>query len=629
MTKLAEPTNDRSGQSRFSRRVALAGGAAGFAGLTRIAAQSSTPVATPIGSPAATPQPPFVFFPTPTPEPVYPLAIIEDQRPEWAGTPALGGNLRLFVGGDDLNDFTPTAFRQDFQITVSYLDPLIRVDDVTLEPGPWLAESWSWSLDGLALEIALRSGVTWHDGTPLTAADVQFSLLCYRDDYDSAVSFMLAVVRDIEVTTDTTLTVTFDEPDGTFPYNAGNLPIFSKAQYEAHWARNSVGDRTLGGFDHGNTQPLGTGPWIIEDRSETGVRFRRNDDHFAAVPLAESLTLTVEENAEAQLDAWRSGDVDLFWPFDGSRYEEMRDEVGHLVVADSTVSYFAAFNFGNPTRIDPGWMASPGLREALTRAVDREGYAESIFGGFIDVDRAGIMTQPWAIDPRVRNPRRNLIAARRLLANNGWVDWDGDGVLDSPAGDRGAFVCIVADDADLGLLSILDTLNADFNDLQFELEVQRLSAEDFATRWTSSFDYDLIAISLNQYAAFTEFDLFGSPWSIRKNLAGWNPGGYWNPEVDEAIFTYLQSWKVEDMKAALGTIQRVTNDDPFALWLGFPQQPVLVRPDLSGFQPNKMWQSSNTSSLWHDEEASIVTPIPPPAASTPEPATPEVTPATE
>ena len=98
--------------------------------------------------------------------------------------------------------------------------------------------------------------------------------------------------------------------------------------------------------------------------------------------------------------------------------------------------------------------------------------------------------------------------------------------------------------------------------------------------------------------------------------------------MDEAIFTYLQSWRVDDMKEALHTIQRVTNDDPFALWLGFPQQPVLVRPTVSGFQPNKMWQSWNTWALWHREEgAAIATPTPtPPPTPTPEPTTPPATP---
>lgn len=532
----------------------------------------------------------------------------------WAGTPRPGGDLRLFVKGDGLADFNPTAFRQDPQIAASYLDPLIRADDVTLEPQPWLAEAWTWSEDGLALSIELRSDVAWHDGSPLAADDVQFSLLCHRDDFDSGASLLLAVVNGIEVTSGTALTVTFDEPDGAFPYNAGMLPIFSKAQYEAHWLSRPEGERTLSGFDYGEGQPLGSGPWIIQDRTESAVHFRRNEGHFATVPHAKSLTLTVQDDPDAQPDAWRAGNVDIVWPVDGSRYHALRNEGGHLVAADATVSYFAAFNFGNPTRIDPGWMASPGLREALTQIIDREAYAEAIFGGYIEVERAGIMTQPWAIDPTVRNPQRNVIAARRLLAENGWTDWDGDGVLDSPSGDRGAFVCIVRDDANPQLLATLDSLDADFSELGFALEVQRLDAEDFTARWTTEFDYDLIAISLNQYAAFAEFDLLGSPWSIRLNPAGWNPGGYFNAEVDEAILTYLQTWEVADLKAALNTIQRVTNDDPFALWLGFPQQPVLVRPDIAGFQPNKMWQTSNTASLWRTENASIATPPPPPAS---------------
>ena len=631
MTKPFDQTSDAPRPFRMSRRSAVLAGAAGLAGAARIAAQSSTPIASPFASPVASPgtspQATPEATPVATPEPVYPLTVIEDQRPEWAGTPETGGELRLFVGSENIENFTPTVFQQDFQITVSYLDPLIRVDEVTLEPQPWLADKWSWSNDGRSLTITLRDDVRWHDGTPLTAEDVQFSLLCYRDDYDSAVSFMLAVVADVEVVGDSRLVVRFDEPDGTFPFNAANLPIFNKSQYEGYWTSKPAGERTLSGFAWGPRHPLGTGPWVIDDRSDSEVSFVRNDDHFANVPLADTLTLTVEDNPERQLEAWRKGEVDLIWPLDGTRVEGLMQEEGSLIAADSTISYFAVFNFGNPTRIDPLWMESPGLREALNLVVNRADYAKTLFGGYIDVERAGTMTQPWAIDPSVKNPKRNLDAARKLLADNGWVDWDGDGVLDSPVGDRGAFVCIVREDADPGLLAILDSLNADFNELGFTLEVQRLDPAAFTARWTSTFDYDLIAYSLNQYAAFNEFDLYGSAWNIRKNLAGWNPGGYWNADVNEAIASYLQSWKIDDMRKALSTIQRATNEDLFALWLGFPKQPVLVQPEISGFQPNKMWQSWNTWSLWHgDEKASIATPVPATTQATPDVATPVASP---
>ena len=257
------------------------------------------------------------------------------------------------------------------------------------------------------------------------------------------------------------------------------------------------------------------------------------------------------------------------------------------MVGEGTSSHFAAFNFGNPARLDPGWMASPGLREALLRVIDRDRYAEEVFGGYIDVERAGFMTQPWAIDRSVRNPKRDVAAARRLLEENGWADYDGDGVVDSPSGDRGVFVCIVRDDADIALLAVLASVAADFTELGFELDVQALAVDDFTTRWTSTFDYDLIAMTLHQYAAFNEFDLVGSAWSIRRNASGWNPGGYWNPAVDEAILSYFSAWDQPSMRSALHIIQQQTNDDPFALWFGFPRELGLSGPTFPASSPTR------------------------------------------
>jgi peptide/nickel transport system substrate-binding protein len=608
------------GSFRFSRRSAVLGGLGTLAGATQarrlLARGTATPQASPVASPVA------------TPEPISPLAIIRDQRPTWSGAPVPGGDLRLFTRVEGLDDFSPTAFRQDFQVTVSYLDPLVWLDEVTLEPKPWLAERWEWSDDGLELRFFLRPGVQWQDGSPLTAHDVQFSLLCFRDDYDSVVANMLAVTSDVQAVDDLTLRVLFDEPDGAFVYNAGNLPVFQRNQYQAWWDSRPAGERTLSGFDWKASPPIGTGPWKVETGSAMEMTFARNDRHFAAVPLAERLVLSHQPDPERRIDAWRADQVDLIWPVDGNRVQDLLQEDGFLVAAGSTVSWFAAFNFGNPTRIEPGWMASPGFREALNLAIDRAAYADEVFGGFIDIERAGFMTQPWAIDPSVRNPARNVSEANRLLDEAGWGDWDGDCIRDSPSGDRAALTCIVRDDADAGLLAILDQLNGDFSEIGVALEVQRLTPADFTNRWTSGFDYDLSAWSLSQYGAFAEFDLVGSPWNIRSNPAGWNPGGYWNPEVDEAIFAYFAAWKQDDMVASLRTIQRVTNEDPFALWLGFPQQPVLIRPTISGFQPNRMWQSWNTWLMWRQEEgAAIATPTPLPPTPTPEPTMVPPTPA--
>jgi len=185
----------------------------------------------------------------------------------------------------------------------------------------------------------------------------------------------------------------------------------------------------------------------------------------------------------------------------------------------------------------------------------------------------------------------------------------------------------VRDDADPDLLAVLDTLDADFREIGLTIEIQRLPVDVFTDRWMITYDYDLIALQLNQYPAFNEFDLVGSAWSIRRNPAGWNPGGYWNADVDLAIAAYLQSVDTAEMQAQLQIIQQRTNSDLFALWFGFPQQPVLIRPDIAGFQPNKMWQSWNTWALWRDNGASIITPTPEPPTPTPTvPASPAASP---
>ena len=72
-----------------------------------------------------------------------------------------GGRRRIANGAAIGSNgvFNPAGFRQDFQIMVSYLDPLVWIDEVAMEPHPWLAETWNFTRDSLALTIQLREDV--------------------------------------------------------------------------------------------------------------------------------------------------------------------------------------------------------------------------------------------------------------------------------------------------------------------------------------------------------------------------------------------------------------------------------------------------------------------------------------
>jgi len=506
--------------------------------------------------------------------------------------------MRPPPAADHLN---PVSTRQDPQVTLSYLEPLLRPNPVTLEPEPWLAESWQWSDDYQTLTFALRADVAWHDGAPLTAMDVAFSLVVHRDDIDSASRHLFATMAAAEAASDTELRVTLAEPDGGWLFNAATQVVVPRAQYQDYWESKPEGERTLSGFDWESSLPLGCGPWRIDRWSESEITFMRNDTYWGRAASFDRMSVTCEEDADTRLAAWQAGTIDLLWPVAPSAVEALPEVPGRLYVADAASVMLAPFNFWNPLRIVPDFLLDSRVRQALSLAIDRDRYAKVVFGTFIRQRAAGTVAQPWANDIQLTTPRQSFARAQTLLTEAGWFDLDGDGILDSPWGEPLVLTVIVQDDAEPAMLRVLESVQIDYSTIGILLTIEELTADAFRERWTLSRNFDLIALSYRLYPGFTDFDLYGSRWDIRRNAQGFNPGGYVNADVDAAIADQRANPDIVDQRQALTRLQRAADEDLFGLWFGFPRDLVLVRPDVLGFQPNKVWQTADTNLLWRSE----------------------------
>jgi peptide/nickel transport system substrate-binding protein len=509
--------------------------------------------------------------------------------------PASGGTLRLVRPGNSLHNLNPAAFAVDYQVTLSYLEPLVMPDPVTMAPTPWLARGWAWRDSGLTLELTLRDDVSWQDGTPLTAEDAIFSYTVYRDDIDSAVFGLFALVESLEATTEHRVTIRFRERDANWLLNAATLPIFSHAQYGAFWEAQSA-RRSLSSFDWQAELPIGTGPWTFSEVSANTARFTRTEDYWGHPAWADALAITVAPGRQDRFEAWEEGDSALLWPV-GQREIDSVDP-SNVVVAPAASVMFAAFNFANPDLPSGSYWTDLRVRQAASLALNRERYATEVFGGRIDAFAAGVVSQPWAHASEVRSPERDLFAAQTLLAEAGWLDYDGDGVREDVNGFPLRPVIIVRDDARPELHAVLARVARDLYDAGIGVTIESLSPDDFDERWINARTYDLIAYAYDQLPGFTDYDLFGSQWDIRSNPAGWNPGGYSNPDADAAIEAFLEAVSLERQRAALQQLQVVTNDDLFGLWLGFPRDAILVQDGVAGFEPNIAWQTADTSALW-------------------------------
>lgn len=610
--------------STINRRQLVVAGAAVSAGLPiamALANQDASPFSTPDGSLAISTQ--TTPSPTPTPDPVPEHTInIVDSRATY-GDPEVGGQLRMFIQSGGLNDANPALQSQDMTLLMSVFEGLVRINPDTMDAESGLAQSWGWSADNLTLTFNLRTDVAWHDGTSFTAADAALTCMIYRDDYDSALAGLFALVDTAEAMDSSTLQLTFLAPDGAFVYNAASMPMLQAGMYQPLWDEFVAGEKTISRRDASLTNWIGTGPWKIASAEPADVRLTRFDDYWDGPAHFDELHLIANDDITGRITSWKAGEVDVL-PVSPADMTEVWNEKGSLFVAPSATSMFAAFNFHNPANATSTMMVDPTLRAALNMAVDRERYADDIFFGFIDEGAAGTIAQPWLRDDALRTPDRDVQGARNVLAAGGWFDVDGDGLLEDGYGNKTDLYLIVRENERPELLALLVGLQADWAEIAVRLTIQQLNREIFDARWTQGREYDLIAYSLVNYPAFNEFDLVGSQWDIRSNKRGWNPGGYYNAGVDAAIWEWFAVTDPDAMKAAAMAIQNGINDDLFGIWFGFPSDLVLVREDVQGFTPDIFLYGQNSHRWWRGEGEPIV--ATPERSATPAgrpPATPE------
>lgn len=515
-----------------------------------------------------------------------------------AAGPVRGGEVRLDRPGSSLENFNPAAFAQDRQIPHSYLEPLVRPNPDTLRPEPCLASGWSWRNDGIELQFTLRDDVLWHDGERFDAEDAAFSLAVYRDDIESLVSGHFSLVESIEATAEGDVLIRFTARDANWLFNAATLPVFSRRQYEAYWSAEPEGARTLSGFDWAAATPVGTGPWRIDSWDADEVTFSRFDRHWRDEPWLDSLKVSVERGAAHRIEAWEAGESQLVWPVDVKTVERLDGSAGTLVAAPAASVMFAAFNFANPLQPNGSLWTDLNVRRAASLAIDRNRYADEVFGGHVDANASGTVAQPWAYQPPAEPIQTNRELAEVLLAEAGWLDYDGDGILDDGYGTPLRPVVIVQEGSRPDLLRVLAHVTRDLATIGIALEIEVLPPADFEERWIVRRDYDLIAYAYDLLPGFTDYDLYGSAWDIRSNPAGWNPGGYSNPDADVAIEHFLAAVSIERQRAALAQLQQAVNDDLFGLWFGFPKDLILVADGVAGFEPDLAWQTARTWKLW-------------------------------
>ncbi|MFF2495625.1 ABC transporter substrate-binding protein [Agromyces sp. NPDC058064] len=271
----------------------------------------------------------------------------------------------------------------DNQVLANVCESLLRLNpDYTLSPG--LAESYEQT-SPTTWVYTLREGVTFHDGTPLTAADAVASMSRHLDPaVGSSWYSVYQNVASIEQTGDLEVTVTTTIPDSQFNQGmGGSAGVIESAATLAEK-----------GADYGNSSGLVncTGPFeLTEWKSGESVTLTRYDDYWDDELAAKSgeVEFVFMGDSTARVNALKSGDVDGGWmlPVDG--IAQLRETSGDVYFGLSTaVSSLIVSNLEGP-------LGDVRVRKALLMALDREGILEAAAKGYGEVTNALTTESVW------------------------------------------------------------------------------------------------------------------------------------------------------------------------------------------------------------------------------------------
>ncbi len=271
---------------------------------------------------------------------------------------------------------------------------------------------------GMDVTWKLKPDVTWHDGTPFTSADVQFTVEAINDPrYNPESTDGFDRISHVDTPDPLTAVVHYKEVYAPYAlqFVRGTLP------------KHVLQGRDIDTADDYNRAPLGTGPYrVAEWRTGELIRLERAPSHWRGADAARIGTIIFKfvPNTNTRINQLKSGEVHMVAMMPWDKYREVSG------IADVTVHRTPGNAYEHVTlnqRQVPAFR-DVRVRQALTHAVDRGLIVKTLLDGLAPVTHGPIQPVSWAYTSDVRTYAFDPARARTLLEEAGWRDGNGDGI---------------------------------------------------------------------------------------------------------------------------------------------------------------------------------------------------------
>lgn len=409
---------------------------------------------------------------------------------------------------------------------------------------PRLAESWTWEEGGLRLKVNLRPGVTFHDGTPMTAplmVDVLNTALSRPLNRAQHPSFRH--VTAVRATGNLQLTLELTQPAAFLPEDL-EVPLGIKSQ------------------------TVGTGPFRVVQTDDSQAELHAFESYHSGAPQIDAVILRPFPTLRTAWTSLLRDEIDMVMNVPPDAVDFVRNDEVQVVSFARNFQFLVAFNSERRP------LNSPVVRRALNVAINREEIVKKVFQGNAVPSTGPLSPQHWAYDKSVSAYGYDPGLATLLLDNAG-LRSDSNRTSGAPPA-RFQFTCLIPANFSLIERVALEVQRQLYNvgvDMRFDV----VPIEEFDIRVREQ-RFEAMLIDMVSGPTIGRADIF---WRSAKQFRGFNVFGFENPEAERLFGMLRASTNEAAVRSAISGLQRVLMEDPPALFIAWDKRTRAIRRDFT------------------------------------------------
>ncbi|WP_371378183.1 ABC transporter substrate-binding protein [Sporomusa aerivorans] len=432
--------------------------------------------------------------------------------------------------------------------------------DEKMNVQPWLAESWQISADHLTWTFKIRDGVKFSNGKSLDAAAVKASLERAFAKNKRATTFFK--YKDMNADGQT-LTIRTEKPEPNMPGFLAD-PLFLIVDVSAEAGRNFAKEG-----------PITTGPYMCQSFVKDKAVMVKNPHYWDGEVPYETVEIPSIDDPNTRAMALQSGEVDMAVNIAAGDIGLFNDTAKfHIDRISSLRTVLARIS-------QQGVLGDPKVRAAFISACDRKAYNEVILKGtFIEGKAPVPPSMDYGFD-QLKDPNSyNVERAKQLLAQAGWKDTDGDGILEKDGKKLTVDFVVYNSRAELPIYA--EAVQSDTKKVGFDVKIKTVDY-NLIDKMGINGDYGLLISNITT-ANTGDPEIFLN-WYWRTNKNGDNPqngSGYSNPELDAKFAQLSTEFDHQKRRQLIVDIQQIIMNDGAALFLGYPETNIISSTSIAG-----------------------------------------------